>query len=100
MMNFLQTILALAVAAAIIIGLLTFIGLLAKFQCYRTIKQVESGKMSDATLMRRYNMTKKYKDSVFWTFFNYGIYYKYGKKLNQKVFEVFKECMIKRNLPL
>ncbi|OCG37487.1 MULTISPECIES: hypothetical protein [unclassified Gilliamella] len=47
MMNFLQTIMGLAVFAALIIGLLTFLGIFILLLCYTIIKQVKSDKKSD-----------------------------------------------------
>ncbi|MWN90902.1 hypothetical protein GQ597_09335 [Gilliamella sp. Pra-s65] len=104
MMNFLQNIMGLAVFAAFIIGLMTFVGLFILLLCYVIIKQVKSDKrsdkISDEILTQHYNMLKKHKDNVFLAFLCYGILYMYGMKLNQKVFEAYKECMIRRNLPL
>ncbi|MWN32057.1 MULTISPECIES: hypothetical protein [unclassified Gilliamella] len=100
MMNFLQNIMGLAVFAAFIIGLMTFVGLFLQIQCIVIIKQVKLDKISDEILIQRYNMSKRYKDNVFLTFLCYGILYMYGMKLKQKVFEAYKECMIRRNLPL
>ncbi|SCC01754.1 hypothetical protein [Gilliamella intestini] len=90
----------LAVFATLIIGLLTFVGLFIQLLCNVIIKQVKSDKISDKILMKHYNMLKKYKDNVFFAFLCYGILYRYGMKLNQKAFDVYKQCMIKRNLPL
>ncbi|MCO6536346.1 MAG: hypothetical protein J6583_08150 [Gilliamella sp.] len=104
MMNFLQTIMGLAVFAALIIGLLTFLGIFILLLCYTIIKQVKSDKksdkISDEILIQHYNMFKKYKDSVVLAVLCYGILYMYGMKLNQKAFDAYKQCMIKRNLPL
>ncbi|SCC09822.1 hypothetical protein GA0061081_105102 [Gilliamella bombicola] len=100
MMNFLQTIMGLAVFAALIIGLLTFVGLFIRLLCNVIIKQVKLDRISDEILIQHYNMFKKYKDSVFLAFLCYGILYLYGMKLNQKAFDVYQQCMIKRSLPL
>ncbi|MWP49309.1 MULTISPECIES: hypothetical protein [unclassified Gilliamella] len=90
----------LAVFATLIIGLLTFVGLFIQLLCNVIIKQVKSDKISDEILIKHYNFFKKYKDSVALAVFCYGILYRYGMKLNQKAFDAYKECMIRRNLPL
>lgn len=100
MSDIIQTIMALIVVAAIFIGLATFVGLMNKLYCQRIIKLVESGEMSDEELTKNYNMSKKNQDNTMWAFFIFGIFYQYGLKLQHKVFDTYKEAMIKRNLSL
>ena len=98
--DFIQTIMALIVVAAIFIGLATFVRLQNRLYCQRNIQLVESGKMSDEELTKSYTMAKKNQDNTMWAIFIFSIFYKYGLKLQQRVFDTYKEAMIKRNLPL
>lgn len=92
------------VAFGLIIAIFSFIGFLllqiAKLKNKAIIRQINAGKISDAKLIRQYNNFKKWKDNKLIAILMAGVGYKLYIKMQNMLFEAYKEGMIKRNLPL
>lgn len=100
MSEFLQTIMGTCVAAAVIIGIFTVLSLIIQIQMAWSLRMIKSGKISNFRLNGQYRMLKSFKDDRFWIILNHGIYYQKGIQKQNELFEIFRECMIKRHLPL
>ncbi|WP_294614310.1 hypothetical protein [uncultured Gilliamella sp.] len=102
--NKMGSLLQCIVALGLLIALFSFIGFLliqvAKLKSKSIINQINSGKMSDAKLTRQYNNFKKWKDNKLIAILMAGIAFKLYIKMQNMLFDAYKEGMIKRNLPL
>ena len=73
---------------------------LAKLGSKQLKKKLDSGKIDDAKLVKLYNTYKKQKDNKLMAIFMSGIFYKSYLKIPEAAYNLYKQEMIKRNLPL
>ncbi|MCO6552304.1 MAG: hypothetical protein J6563_04950 [Gilliamella sp.] len=99
-MEFLQIILVLIFIVALWFCFIYYLRFMSKLTYKRIIKKIESDKLSDATIIRNYNNLKKWKDCKWVAILLYNIFYKEYIKVQNMMFDAYKEGMIKRNLPL
>lgn len=96
--------LQLILVIGLIIAIFSVIGFLliqtAKLKCKAITRKINAGKISDAKLTRQYNNFKKWKDNKIIAILMAGITYKLYIKMQNMLFEAYKQGMIKRNLPL
>ncbi|OCG63990.1 hypothetical protein [Gilliamella sp. GillExp13] len=99
-MKFLEVILGFAFLVGLWFCFAHYIRFLSKLTCKRIKKRLESGKISNAKLIRSYNSFKKWKDCKWLAILTFGLLYKEYIKIQNMYFNAYKEEMIKRNLPL
>ena len=99
-----ENLIAVLLAVVIIVGLMLLFNVYTKFLAKLSIKQlqkkIESGKINDNKLVKLYNSYKKQKDNKLLAIFMAGIFYKSYMKIPEAAFDLYKQEMIKRNLPL
>ena len=99
-----ENLIAVLLAVVIIGGLMLLFNVYTKFLAKLSTKQlqkkIESGKINDNKLVILYNSYKKQKDNKLLAIFMAGIFYKSYMKIPEAAFDLYKQEMIKRNLPL
>ena len=103
-----ENLIAILLAVVIIGGLMLLFNVYTKFLAKLSTKQlqkklqkkIESGKINDNKLVKLYNSYKKQKDNKLLAIFMAGIFYKSYMKIPEAAFDLYKQEMIKRNLPL
>ncbi|OCG21042.1 hypothetical protein A9G11_08885 [Gilliamella sp. wkB108] len=100
MNGLIQIVMALAIVLILLLFLELLVILVASLKSKAIIRQINAGKISDHKLTHQYNNFKKWKDNKLVAILMAGIAYKFYIKMQNILFEAYKQGMIKRNLPL
>ena len=100
MENLIAILLAVVIIGGVMLLFNVYTKFLAKLSTKQLQKKIESGKINDNKLVKLYNSYKKQKDNKLLAIFMAGIFYKSYMKITETALDLYKQEMIKRNLPL
>ena len=103
-MEIMGVIISIVMFVGIILGLMflfnVYTKFLAKLSAKQLQKKLDAGKINDVKLVKLYESYKKQKDNKIIGILLCGIFYKSYLKIPESAYNLYRQEMIKRNLPV